>query len=145
LASLLFIGLQCALVGVWAGFAPGSFVTDFPGLGLHWVVAAGYDEHFVRDVGFLHLPLAAIAARMLWQEWSPRMTDGRLFGAAWSAFAIPHLVFHVSHTDGIGDIDLVSSLTGLALAVVAGAVLVVSTPKGRASHDRHDLPRSVHS
>jgi hypothetical protein len=144
LASLLLVGLQCALVGVWAGFAPESFVADFPGLGLRWVVTSGYDEHFVRDVGFLHLPLAAIAGRLLWQEWSSYLTEGRVFGAAWSAFAIPHLVFHVTHTDGISGIDLVSSLVALALAVVAGAVLVVSTP-GRRPHQRHDLTRAVRS
>jgi hypothetical protein len=130
LVSLAVIALQTGAVGIWAGLMPASFMADFPGAGLRWIVGGHYDEHFVRDVGFLQLALCVIAVRLMLEQiragWSPQL---RTFGMGWTAFAIPHLVFHLTHTAGLEALAVTTSLAALVLSGLAGLVLLV--PAGR--------------
>jgi hypothetical protein len=59
-AGLLALGVNDAVVGVWALLFPHSFFTDYPA-GLGWVGVLGpFDEHLARDVGGLFLGFAVL-------------------------------------------------------------------------------------
>ena len=112
-------------IGVWALFAPQSFYDDFPGLGRSWVSADGaFNEHLVRDVGALNLALAVL----LIAAWV-RLGRELVFvaGAAALVWGVPHAVYHLANTDGLGGSDLVASLSGLVLFVVVGGGLIWSS------------------
>jgi hypothetical protein len=53
-----------------------------------------YSEHFVRDVGGLYLALLVVTLAALVRPDAMRL---RLAGLAWSAFAVPHALFHIRH------------------------------------------------
>ncbi|MET9315316.1 hypothetical protein ABZX12_26165 [Kribbella sp. NPDC003505] len=130
-AGLVVIIFQTVSVGGWASFAPHSFVTDFPGLGLRWIVdETAPSEHFVRDVGFLHLALGLVALRAGWQVVrGPRdiqRWELRGLGVGWSFFALLHLTFHATQTEGLDAMTMTTSLTSLALSLAAGVVLTLA-------------------
>jgi hypothetical protein len=117
------LALSAAVVGGWATVAPKSFYNDFPWPGRHWVSDAGaYDEHLVRDVGGLYLALLIVS---IWAI--VRATDEllRLAGAAWTAFSLPHFVFHAGHLDGLTAFDKWAELVSLGLTLLLGLVLLV--------------------
>ncbi len=121
---VVLIILPTAQVGFWAALAPESFVSDFPGWGMHWTAATDrFDEHFVRDVGFLHLALLAAAVYTFVRPW-----HGRMLGLAWAVFAVPHLWFHAGHRTGLSDWAAVSSLAMLALSAGVGVALLLLAP-----------------
>ena len=119
LGILALIGIQ---VGVWAAFAPRSFYDDFPGSGRVWVAVDGpYHEHLVRDVGALNLALAVVAIVALVTLSRAAVLAA---GGAWLAYGVPHLVYHLRHTDTLDGSDTFAVPFTLALnVVVAGLVL----------------------
>jgi len=127
---LAYLALSGALVGLWAGFAPRSFYDDFPGLGRVWVAVDGpYNEHLVRDVGWLNL---ALMVATIWAAvtLARALVVGVL--AAWLVTGVPHLVYHVANLGGLGTGDRVAELASLALApVLAGVLLVLVALDGR--------------
>jgi hypothetical protein len=125
-----YLALSGALVGLWAGLAPRSFYDDFPGLGRVWVAVDGpYNEHLVRDVGWLNL---ALMVATIWAAvtLARALVVGVL--AAWLVTGVPHLVYHVANLGGLGTGDRFGELASLALApVLAGVLLVLVALDGR--------------
>jgi hypothetical protein len=123
------------LVGVWATFAPASFYSTFPGLGLHWVDIDGpYNEHLVRDVGQLNLALAVItiiaAVRL-------GTTVVRAACIGWLVFAVPHQLYHATHRAGLGTGDFIGEMVTLAFEIVVPiALLVLVSREGWRVHER---------
>jgi hypothetical protein len=116
------LALTAALAGGWAAVAPRSFFTSFPLPGRRWISALpAYNEHLIRDVGWLYLALFAISA---WVVLRPRAESFRIVGAGWVVFGVPHLVFHAEHLDVFSDTDAAGNLLTLGLAVLLGAVLL---------------------
>lgn len=108
--ALWVLGLPQAAIGVWALLWPRSFYDDFPLLGRAWVAGLGpFNEHLVRDVGSLFIALGVmmlIAART--------MTRRAVIGACvvWLLYAVPHVIFHATHTEPF---DLLENVAQLAL------------------------------
>ena len=120
---LAYLAISGALVGLWAGLAPRSFYDDFPGLGRVWVAVDGpYNEHLVRDVGWLNL---ALTVATVWAAVT--LTRGLVVAvlAAWLVTGLPHLLYHVANLSGLATGDRVAELASLALAPVLAGVLLV--------------------
>lgn len=126
-----YLAMSGLLVGVWAGVAPRSFYDDFPGLGRVWVAVDGpYNQHLVRDVGWLNLALAVATV------WAAVTLTRALVVAvlvAWLVTGIPHLVYHVANLTGLGSADRVGELASLAVAPLLAAVLLVLVVRDRAA------------
>jgi len=129
-AGLVYLAVTGALVGVWAGFAPRAFYDDFPGLGRMWVAVDGpYNEHLVRDVGWLNL---ALTVATVWAAVTLTRVLVIAVLAAWLVTGLPHLLYHVANLGGLGTGDRVGELASLALApVLAGVLLVLVALDGR--------------
>ena len=118
-AFMLPVGLQAALL-------PKSFFDDFP-LGRRWIVTGGgaYNEHLIRDVGFLFLALVMVTA---WSIWVPAMRHP--IAVAWLLQGIPHLVFHTQHLHGYETVDKVGLVATLAaIPILAAAALWSGWPR----------------
>jgi hypothetical protein len=122
LAALMVTGL---VVGVWAAFAPRSFYDDFPGGGLEWVAADGpYNEHLVRDVGELNLALTAVTLVALLAVVRAAAVAAAV---GWLVYQVPHLVYHLRHTDVYDNTtDKVTSIAALALGVALPLIVLVA-------------------
>ena len=121
--GLAVLAVQAAMLGVWAGLAPRSFYDDFPGLGRHWVSIDGpYNEHLVRDVGWLNLALLVVTV------WALVTLARSLVIAtlvAWLVADLPHLVYHAANLDGLSSSDGTAEIISLALGPAIAAALVV--------------------
>ena len=128
LAVLAFTALQ---VGLWAAALPRSCYDDFPA-GRAWVAADGpYNEHLVRDVGNLNLALLAVTVFAL-VRLGPLIA--RAAAAAWLAYGVPHLAYHLRHTDLYDSADLIANMGGLAMMVVLpGVLILLARPPASAS------------
>jgi hypothetical protein len=127
LLAILAVGSM--LVGVWAGFAPRSFYDDFPGTGHAWVSADGpFNEHLVRDVGWLNLALAFVVIVAL-----VSLARAAVVAAAGAAIVagVPHLAYHVAHLDVFGTADQIGNVVSLSLGPVVGVILLVLTVRRR--------------
>lgn len=114
------IGLFMAPAGVQAAFAPRSFFDDFP-FGRGWIAAEGgaYDEHLVRDVGFLFLALIIVTS---WAAWRDEFLVP--VAVAWLVQGVGHLVYHVGHLDGLDGVDRVGLVVSLVvIPALAGVAL----------------------
>src|SRR5262245_66408643 len=124
-AGLAALVVTALVVGLWAAFAPRSFYDDFPGGGHVWVAVDGpYNEHLVRDVGELNLALGAVTLVAL-----VTMARAAAVAAAlgWLVYQIPHLLYHVRHTDVFTDsTDKVTSITSLALGVALPLIVLLA-------------------
>jgi hypothetical protein len=107
-------------VGLWAAAGPRAFYDSFPGFGRAWITADGpFDEHLVRDVGALHLGLAAASLASL------RARDTRAAGAAWTVFGVLHLGYHAAHLGGMAAVDVVGNVVALGLGLALGVALLL--------------------
>lgn len=123
LAYLAVVSLQ---IGIWAQFAPGSFYSDFPGLGRSWVSVDGpYNEHLVRDVGGLYLALAVV---VIVAAVTLNRTIVRTAALATLVSGVPHFVYHVLNTEGLSAGDIAASLAGL-FVFAAVPVALLFTPR----------------
>jgi hypothetical protein len=121
-AAAALLALTAALVGGWAEFAPLSFYRSFPLAGHPWIAPLGpYNEHLIRDVGGLYLALLVLTG---WAAIRPHLGTLRLAGAAWLAFSLPHLVFHLLHLDELGTADKIGNIVSLAVNVALALVLI---------------------
>jgi hypothetical protein len=120
--ALGYLGFNTLLVGVWAQMAPRSFYDSFPGLGRVWVAIDGpYNEHLIRDVGGLNLALTTVLVGAVFT-----MSRSLVISATIAAllYGVPHVIYHLAHTEPLATSDVVGSVGGLALfVVVAGAIL----------------------
>lgn len=131
-AGLVVVALAQAEVGIWGEVAPHSFWSGFPGLGHHWVSAAGpYDEHLVRDFASAELGLAVLLlCAAIWFERRLVL----IAGAAFLAATIPHLAFHLFNADTLSTADNITSLGSFVLEialVIWAMVAVLRAPEGR--------------
>ena len=121
--TLGYLALISLEIGVWAQFFPRSFYDNYPGLGRAWVAVDGpYNEHLVRDVGGLNLGLAAvlIVALVTLSQWT-------VIAACLASllYGIPHLVYHIAHSDLLDGGDVAASIGGLALFAALPVVVIV--------------------
>lgn len=125
--ALGYLALVSLEIGLWAQFAPRSFFDHFPGLGRAWVRVDGpYNQHLVRDVGGLNLGMAAVLIIALVTLSRPTIVAAAV---ASLLYGIPHLVYHIANTNGLGSGDLAVSLGGLALFAVLPIALIVVSPR----------------
>jgi ABC-type sugar transport system permease subunit len=121
--GLAVLAVQAAMLGVWAGLAPRSFYDDFPGLGRHWVSIDGpYNEHLVRDVGWLNLALTVVT---VWAIVTLARSLVLATLVAWLVADLPHLVYHVANLDGLSSSDGTAEIISLALGPAIAAALLV--------------------
>ena len=123
---VIVLGVLTGTLGVWAGFAPRSFYRDgpIPFIDTHWVsMLPPYNEHLVRDYGFVNLGLTvvfAVAAISL-TPMLVRAGAGALF-----AFGVPHTAFHSFHHDHMTAADAtVQTITTSVLTLVLPAMVFV--------------------
>jgi hypothetical protein len=118
--SLGLIAVFMLPAGLQAAFMPESFYEDFP-LGRGWIAAEGgtYDEHLVRDVGFLFIALIIVT---VWAVW--KRSDPRPVAIAWLVQGIGHVVYHAGHLDGYDGIDKVG-MTGSLIAIPVLAAIAL--------------------
>jgi hypothetical protein len=139
-AAAALLALTAALVGGWAEFAPLSFYRSFPLAGHHWISSLGpYNEHLIRDVGGLYLALLAVT---VWAVIRPHLATLRLAGAAWLAFSLPHLVFHLLHLDELGTADKIGNVVSLAVNV-ALALLLIAPARAAAGRQERPAPAGL--
>jgi hypothetical protein len=126
-ASLAVLTASAVYVGGWATPLPRSFYDSFPGFNRAWVAGDGpFNEHLVRDVGALYLALAV--AGVLALTWRERRAT-LLVGAAWVAFSVPHLGYHLHHLDRLDTVDVVGNVVALGGTLVLAALLLVSVAR----------------
>jgi hypothetical protein len=120
--ALGYLAAMNALIGVWAQFFPRSFYDDFPGAGGAWVSVDGpYNEHLVRDVGALSLALCVV---LLAATISLNKTVVIVAASASLVAGVPHLIYHIRHTDGLDGANVVASIGGLFAAAVLPLVII---------------------
>ncbi|MEX2159250.1 MAG: hypothetical protein WEB04_07595 [Dehalococcoidia bacterium] len=120
--GLIALTLSSGLIGTWALLAPRSFYDDFPGGGRSWVSALPpYNEHLVRDVGglYLALTLVLLAAAVIMER---RLVIVALVAALVNA--VPHVIFHVTHVDGLSSGDQIAQTASLVFAMVVPMALL---------------------
>jgi len=121
------------VVGAWNQFWPESFYANFPTVDL----TPPFSEHYARDFGGATLGIAVVLIAAL---IVPRPILVIVAGAAYTVFAIPHLVFHAEHLDGAtaGQAVFLTVANGVAAAL---GVLVIVLGVLRMSRDRR---RALH-
>ena len=119
----LLLALSAASIGVWAEFWPQEFFRSFPVSGHSWVSGLGpYNEHLVRDVGWLNLALTVVTV------WAAVTLARSLVLAAlvgWLVADLPHLVYHAAHLDALSTGDGTAEIISLALGPAIAAALLV--------------------
>jgi len=117
------LAISGAVLGVWAGLAPHSFYDDFPGFGRHWVSVDGpYNEHLVRDVGWLNLALTVVT---VWAMVTLARSLVLAILVGWLVVDLPHLVYHAANLDGLSTGDSTAEIISLALGPAIAAALLV--------------------
>jgi hypothetical protein len=122
--ALVGLVVFAAVLGIWAGLVPRAFYDSFPGLGRRWIAGDGpYNEHLIRDVGFLSLALGVVTvAAAVWLT-TPIVQATAI---AWLVFSVPHLAYHVGHFHEMATIDVVGNAASLGGAVVLALVVLVA-------------------
>ncbi|MCV7380917.1 hypothetical protein BST11_12545 [Mycobacterium alsense] len=119
-AGVWFLTFVEVVVGVVATFFPRSFYDWVP-----WVdLIPPYSEHLMRDYGAMNLGLAlvfAVAATTM-ERRLVRVALG-----AYLLFALPHLIFHVTHLENFSTAAAVGQTAILAVAVLLPAALLILT------------------
>lgn len=129
--GLIVLGAPGLMVGAWAGLAPHSFYEDFPGLGRVWVAVDGpYNEHLVRDVGWLNLALTLVTFAAAWTL--ARALVGAALGA-WLVYGVPHLTYHLNNLDAYDTGDTIALIASLALAPLIAIVILTMGRRGARS------------
>ncbi|BBY07296.1 hypothetical protein [Mycobacterium noviomagense] len=119
-AGLWALTLVQFAVGILATVTPRSFYDHVP-----WVdLAPPYAEHLMRDFGSMNLALAVVSL-------VAAITMDRLLVrtmlAAYVVFAIPHLIFHVTHHQHYGTGAAVGETTALVVAALLPLALLALT------------------
>ena len=127
---LLITSAIGAVVGIWAAALPTEFYDSFPGLGLGpWVGVDGpYNEHLIRDVGALYLALAAAG---IYAACTTGIHAGRAVGIAWIVFSVPHLAYHLQHTEGFDGLNLAVEVVSLSSTIVLAVPLLLPVRERR--------------
>lgn len=114
--GLWFLTLSAAIPGIWALLAPRSFFDDFPGFGFAWVtLLPPYNQHLITDVGAFYLAMAVLLG-VAAVKMERRLSLAAL--SAWLVFATPHLIFHLTHLEGLENTDAIGQTASLGLLVL---------------------------
>ena len=120
--GLVILGLGQGSSALFALLAPRSFYDDFPVPGAHWVDSLPpFNEHLVRDYGASFLALSLLVLAAAW------IAEHRLVLVAlvvWTVSAVPHLVFHLAHSDKPGGAEGAIAIAVLVLNVLLPLVLL---------------------
>jgi hypothetical protein len=121
-AGLVILALGQGSSALFALLAPRSFYDDFPTSSANWVDSLPpFNEHLVRDYGASFLALALLALAAAW------IAERRLVVVAlvvWLVSAVPHLVFHLAHSDAPGGTEGTLALATLAFNALLPLVLL---------------------
>lgn len=122
--ALVGLAVFGTVLGVWAGLFPRAFYDTFPGLGRRWISTDGpFNEHLIRDVGFLSLALLVVTvAAAIWLT-TPIVQATAI---AWLVFSVPHLAYHASHFHEMERVDAIGNGVSLGGAVVLALVVLVA-------------------
>lgn len=115
--GLWFLVAVELVVGLVATLAPRAFYDYVP-----WVdLMPPYSEHLMRDYGAMNLALALVfvAAATTMERRMVRVALG-----AYLLFAIPHLIFHVTHLANFTPAAAAGQTTTLAIALLPAALLI---------------------
>ena len=116
-AGMWFLTLVEVAVGLVATLTPRSFYDYVP-----WVdLAPPFSEHLMRDYGAMNLALGLVTA-VAAVTMSTVMVRTALL--AYLLFAVPHLLFHVSHQHHHTTSQAVGETTGLTIAVLLPLTLL---------------------
>jgi hypothetical protein len=118
--GIWFLVLIELAVGVVATLAPRIFYDDVP-----WVsLAPPYSEHLMRDYGAMNLAfgLVFVVAAITMDRLMVRTAL-----AAYVVFAIPHLLFHVTHHQHYTTTAAVGETTALVVAALLPLALLALT------------------
>lgn len=130
--GIWFVALVQLAVGVVATLAPRAFYDHVP-----WVtLAPPYSEHLMRDYGAMNLALSLVTV-------VAAITMDRLMVrtalAAYVVFAIPHLIFHVTHHQHYTTSAAIGETIALAIAVLLPLGLLTLTRQHHNSR-RNQVP-----
>ncbi|MEU2288363.1 hypothetical protein ABZ614_41820 [Streptomyces sp. NPDC013178] len=112
---------------VWAYFAPRTWYETFPGIGRGWLLRLGpYNEHLVKDTAALYLAMLVVTLA----AW--RYVDSNRYvqtvGAAWLAFNVFHLLYHLQHLGMYSTGERVAIVSLLSALTLLSAVLLTPSP-----------------
>jgi hypothetical protein len=107
-------------IGLVAALTPRAFYDYIPGVS----IASPYSEHLMRDVGAMNLALAVVTfvAAITMQRLMVRTAL-----TAYLAFAIPHLLFHVTHHQHYPTTTAIVETTGLVVLTLLPIALLALT------------------
>ena len=127
-AGVWFLTFVETVVGLVATLAPLAFYEYVP-----WVdLVPPFSEHLMRDYGAMNLSLALVfgAAAITMER---RLVQIAL--AAYLLFAIPHLIFHVTHLAHYTTAAAAAQTMVLMVAVLLPVVLLILTRQRRDDRD----------
>lgn len=119
-AGLWFLTLVTAAVGVTATLLPRGFYDQVPWVALN----PPYSEHLMRDYGAMNLALALVlvVAAVTMNRLLVRTALGALL-----LFAVPHLIFHATHSEHVTTTAAAAELVALTIAAALPAALLTLT------------------
>jgi hypothetical protein len=129
---LVLVGLIDAATGGWALVDPRGWWDKFPGFGHHLVSGQGgsFNEHLASDAGagFLAVGVILVVGALI---GSPLAV--RLAALALLVHALPHFLFHATHSPAAlskGD-KAIGIYALLAEAIIGAVALVAARPRRR--------------
>ena len=127
-AGVWFLTVVEVVVGLVATLAPRAFYDHVP-----WVnLMPPFSEHLMRDFGAMNLSLALVfvVAAITMERRMVRIALG-----AYLLFAIPHLIFHVTHLEPFTTAAAVGQTIVLTVAVLLPVALLILTRQRRDDRD----------
>ena len=127
-AGVWFLTAVELVVGLVATLAPRAFYDHVP-----WVkLMPPFSEHLMRDYGAMNLSLALVfvVAAITMERRMVRIALG-----AYLLFAIPHLIFHVTHLEPFTTAAAVGQTIVLTVAVLLPVALLILTRQRRDDRD----------
>jgi hypothetical protein len=123
-AGMWFLTFVELAVGLVATLAPRAFYDYVP-----WVdLAPPFSEHLMRDYGAMNLALGLVTAVA---AITMERVMVRTALAAYLLFAVPHLLFHVTHHHDYTTSQAVGETTALTIAVLLPLALLVLSWRSR--------------
>jgi hypothetical protein len=120
----------------WPLASPKGFYDNFPGGGFHWIDVNGpYNEHFIRDFGSLNAAMLVVVGFAIW-KMSPSLVQAA--GLAIAVGALPHAIYHLSHTDVYKSSEKFVAVGPLVLQVFMG--LAIAMLPSLSNRDRTPAP-----
>lgn len=117
-AGMWFMAAVELAVGAVATLAPRACYDDMP-----WVdLVPPFSEHLMRDYGAMNLALGlvTVVAAVTMNRVMVRTSL-----AAYLVFAVPHLVFHVTHHDHYTTSQAIGETTALTITVLLPLALLI--------------------